>query len=215
VSVGVVAIGINAVGSCLAIGVNAVAPISLAAVNGLGVLCFAGVNGLGTTGSAGVNGGYSPFVGGVLAVVMGVVALTLRNRLTKTDADEPACVPLREARERDDSWLRATHVEARDGGLVLRVGGEDVAVEVEAQVDAAARAAIGRGAFVHVRNVTRPVDVDAGYRDAVATRALSIDALRPFPESEGWADPIRLHVLSLALGVLGAVAGMVYAALER
>jgi hypothetical protein len=54
-SIGVVSIGMNAVGSVVAVGMNTAAPISISLINGLGVYTVAGVNGLGTWARAGTN----------------------------------------------------------------------------------------------------------------------------------------------------------------
>ena len=102
-SVGIISIGGNAVGSFIAIGGNAAAPIALGGINSVGIISFAGVNAIGLYGGAGVNTlAFNDARVGVLGAVLYAVPWLVRyvwlhvteRHMQKLVGEEPAPIPL-------------------------------------------------------------------------------------------------------------------------
>lgn len=218
-SVGTVAIGINAVGG-VAIGINAVGLVSLAAVNGAGLVCAAGVNGVGTFLSAGVNASPSLVAGAVLVgaalVASFVVPGSWRTRLGRSLV---SLADLESGRT-DEGWVRG--VVGVDGDrVVVEAGGRRLLLDPapghesgelrQAVVDATASA--GQSMLVHVTATRRPVlPAEAGYREAPGSeRALCCVEMEAPPPSrwrpEAAAEVVWLFARGLRVaGFVGLVA---------
>lgn len=182
-SVGTVAIGINAVGG-VAIGVNAVGVVSFAAVNGAGLACWAGVNGVGTFLSAGVNASPSVVAGVLLVAAALVASFAVPGQRRPRLARSIVSLADLESGRVDDGWVRA--VVGVDGDQVaVDAGGRRALLDAgpPQRGDAAGRS--GQSMLVHITAGTRPVlPAEAGYREAPGTeRALSCVEMEAPPPS--------------------------------
>jgi hypothetical protein len=215
-SVGVVSIGINAVGSFAAFGVNAAAPIAVAAVNAVGVFAIAGVNGFASVGTAWVNRASHPLIGLVVSTIFFIVALSHYNATKERAEPRPILadpLPFDVACERG-GWVRAEHVELHGDRATLRAGRE---AAIEAQIgpglEERLRALAQGAAYIELQIETRPVADEGGYREASFERvAVVVDAVAA-PQSkplliafgEWLARSKSTHVVFAGIGVVAAV----------
>jgi hypothetical protein len=208
-SIGVISIGMNAVGSVAAFGLNAAAPISLSLINSIGVYTLAGVNGWGAWSKAstsstgisshgGVNSDYS-----VLPAVFIVIALIIGSSVARGARDPRAhgdAQRLRKfARSKD---LAAAKVSARlvavlDNSIALEDHPERLVAEVDDTVrrsaDAIADAASTDSPRViaHLERTSEfvPVSGEASYRarpaEAVRVFLRCVDIERD-PAESSW-----------------------------
>jgi hypothetical protein len=212
-SVGVVSIGMNALGTGVAIGLNTFAPVSISLINAVGIYALAGTNSCGTWASGGVNASGLKTDGGVNAdwtiapsivtvLVLAVGSLVFRGKREARGFS----VSLERFVESPQATavVRAQLVRIGEGTLELRGDGVTLSVEhVGEGALADARKLIGDGTedepavlvVLERRVVTVPVAEEGGYRDAPATtteiayRCSSVSAaprvLGPLPRNMG------------------------------
>lgn len=150
-SIGVISIGMNAVGSVAAFGLNAVAPVSLSLINGLGVYTLAGVNGWGTWSRAGTNSTGLVSRGGVnsdssilpaIIVIVALIAASFVARGTRESRSRDKRLRDFEPNEPVVQPVSARLIAVRDDSIELMDGSKHLVVEVEEPVLRSAHAIV-------------------------------------------------------------------------
>jgi len=154
ISIGVISVGMNAIGSVAALGLNAVAPIGISLINGAGFMSVAAVNSCGTWSAGGVNSTGMESDGGVnsgtsvlptvvLFVIGLVAALVARGR--REPRTQPTCVALGELTSgRLPEGLVQGRLRATEGGVAISTGGVDQPIEISGAASGPVERLLGR-----------------------------------------------------------------------
>ena len=204
-SIGVVSIGMNALGTGVAIGLNTFAPISLSIINAVGIYALAGTNSCGTWAGAGVNASGMQTAGGVnndwsiaptvvVILVLAIGSLVFRGKRTPRGFS----VSLERFIEstRATAVVRARLVRIGDGALELRADDLTVSVECPGEGTMADARKLMEDAtrpepmvlvILERREVAVAIAREGGYRDAPETttevvyRCTSVSPAPPTP----------------------------------
>ncbi len=212
-SVGIISIGGNAVGSFIAIGGNAAAPIAIGAINSVGIISFAGVNAIGLYGGAGVNTlAFTDARVGMLGAVLYAVPWLVRyvwiyvteRHMQKLVDKEPAPIPLTALTAEYEGWVRAT-VSHRPGDaqVLLKEGSTELLLSaVDPDQLLLGYHAKEDDMLAFLRVVSSAAEVPDDYRVSARRTTHEVFRVRPVPAKEPMSDHARA---SLVQGVGGLV----------